>query len=121
MIGTKCKDFRGAKMAQASVCPTLAAGLNGSYCPVVFSGVEPMLPATADAIVCPTCGKRYLCKPELAGKQVRCKCGTVIAVPALGMSTPGGAAAPDAITIQDQPPPMAPLSRPAADSDDLYD
>ena len=32
-------------------------------------------------IQCPTCQKEYRWKPELAGKRVKCKCGTVIAVP----------------------------------------
>src|SRR5436190_18637605 len=34
------------------------------------------------SIVCPSCGKRYAYKPELAGKRVKCKCGGVISVPA---------------------------------------
>jgi hypothetical protein len=34
------------------------------------------------AIQCPTCQKQYTWKPELAGRRVKCKCGTVINVPA---------------------------------------
>jgi hypothetical protein len=30
---------------------------------------------------CPNCGKRYRLREELAGKRVRCKCGTVLTVP----------------------------------------
>lgn len=35
----------------------------------------------SDAIQCPSCGKRYAYKPELAGRKVKCKCGGVITVP----------------------------------------
>jgi hypothetical protein len=31
---------------------------------------------------CPTCKKEYTWKPELAGKKAKCKCGTVIDIPA---------------------------------------
>lgn len=34
------------------------------------------------AIQCPSCQKEYRWKPELAGRRVKCKCGTVISVPA---------------------------------------
>src|SRR3954468_20878395 len=30
---------------------------------------------------CTGCGKSYAWKPEIAGKRVKCKCGTVITVP----------------------------------------
>jgi hypothetical protein len=40
------------------------------------------LASTPTSIVCPSCGKRYGYKPELAGKRVKCKCGGVIGVPA---------------------------------------
>src|SRR5690606_41512501 len=33
-------------------------------------------------ITCGGCHKQYKWKPDLAGKKVKCKCGTVIAVPA---------------------------------------
>lgn len=33
------------------------------------------------SITCPGCGKNYNFKAELAGKKVKCKCGTVMAVP----------------------------------------
>jgi hypothetical protein len=82
-----------------------------------------MLPATADAISCPSCGKKYAIKSDLMGKQVRCKCGSVLEVPPSFLT----AVAPPALLpipgLNDLPPPMAPLSRPALeiDADDLYD
>jgi hypothetical protein len=33
-------------------------------------------------ILCPSCGKQFRWKPELAGKRAKCKCGGVIAIPA---------------------------------------
>jgi hypothetical protein len=33
-------------------------------------------------ILCPSCGKQFRWKPELAGKRAKCKCGSVIAIPA---------------------------------------
>src|SRR5690348_16638707 len=39
---------------------------------------------------CGACGKQYRWKPELAGKKVKCKCGTPISVPATPPA-PGGA------------------------------
>jgi hypothetical protein len=33
-------------------------------------------------ILCPSCGKQFRWKPELAGRRARCKCGGVIAIPA---------------------------------------
>jgi hypothetical protein len=40
-----------------------------------------MSDVAAAKIVCAGCGKSYAWKPELAGKKVKCKCGTVIHVP----------------------------------------
>ena len=37
---------------------------------------------TADPIRCPSCGRTYAYKPELAGRRVKCKCGAAIQVPA---------------------------------------
>src|SRR5689334_13399139 len=50
---------------------------------------------------CPNCRREYRWKPELAGKQAKCKCGTLIKVP----RTP--------------PPPPAPKDD-AGGMDDLY-
>ena len=47
---------------------------------------------------CPSCGKEYKWKPELAGKKGKCKCGGVLAIPARppgsATASPGAAAAP---------------------------
>lgn len=37
---------------------------------------------------CASCGKEYRWKPELAGKKAKCKCGSVIAVPAKPPAAP---------------------------------
>ncbi|MBC7782278.1 MAG: hypothetical protein H7144_00445, partial [Burkholderiales bacterium] len=37
--------------------------------------------ATIDRFKCQSCGKTYAWKMELAGKKVRCKCGTPVLVP----------------------------------------
>jgi len=80
-----------------------------------------------DAIVCNGCRKQYKWKPELAGKKVKCKCGTVIDVPAQPQppgpdeddlyafaddpSTGGPAAAVAAIPpIRPVPPPIQPVA-----------
>jgi hypothetical protein len=36
---------------------------------------------------CPACGKEYKLKPELAGKKGKCKCGSVMMVPAKAPKT----------------------------------
>jgi hypothetical protein len=41
-----------------------------------------MSATTEPKIVCGGCQKQYKWKPELAGKKVKCKCGTVVPVPA---------------------------------------
>src|SRR5207248_117101 len=55
-----------------------------------FSGAGPFLTTwpgysmsdvVSAKIVCEGCNKTYAWKPELAGKKVKCKCGTVIHVP----------------------------------------
>ena len=38
--------------------------------------------ATAVPNACTSCGKEFRWKPELAGKKAKCKCGSVISVPA---------------------------------------
>lgn len=37
--------------------------------------------AEGGKVVCPGCQRRYVWKPELAGKRVRCKCGQALLVP----------------------------------------
>lgn len=37
---------------------------------------------TGPKFACPSCGKQYKWKPELAGKKGKCKCGGVLAIPA---------------------------------------
>jgi len=37
---------------------------------------------THPPVLCPSCGKQFRWKPELAGKRAKCKCGGVIAIPA---------------------------------------
>jgi hypothetical protein len=39
-------------------------------------------------IACPGCGQKYAWKPQLEGKQVRCRCGQTFAVSAQGAATP---------------------------------
>ena len=53
---------------------------------------------------CTSCGKQYRWKPELAGKAVKCKCGSPIRVP----KQPGGAAAAPAARAAHAPPPPPP-------------
>lgn len=53
----------------------------------------------SQAIHCPSCGKDYRFKPELAGRKVKCKCGQVIALPTEAPATDDGGLydlAPDA-------------------------
>lgn len=40
-----------------------------------------MAEVTQEKFSCPACGKQYIWKPELAGKQAQCKCGSAIHVP----------------------------------------
>ena len=36
---------------------------------------------THPPVLCPSCGKQFRWKPELAGKRAKCKCGGVMTVP----------------------------------------
>jgi hypothetical protein len=78
-----------------------------------------MLPATADAISCPNCGKRIPYGPAAGGKPLRCQCGSVLTVPS---TTPLTAPPIPAFAVE-QPPALAPLIRPAIEiePDELYD
>lgn len=40
-----------------------------------------MSDVTAERFTCDACGKTYAWKPELAGRRVKCKCGSTISVP----------------------------------------
>src|SRR4051812_3268206 len=60
---------------------------------------EALSGSAAPRITCSGCGKSYAWKPELAGKRVKCKCGTVMSVP-------------DAMDAAPPPPPQ---------EEDLYD
>lgn len=78
---------------------------------------------------CEACGKHYVWKPQLAGKNVKCKCGHVMHVPggnaapppraAVAPQVPVAAAAPAATA----PPPPAPVAVASKEEDDggLYD
>src|SRR4051794_34904378 len=48
--------------------------------------------ATQPKFACPSCGRQFTWKPELAGRGAKCKCGGTIKVPA---QPPGAAVAPD--------------------------
>jgi hypothetical protein len=63
-------------------------------------------------IVCPSCGKRYAWKPQLAGKRVKCACGEAFTVPA---EAPGDAAveADDLYAFNDEPAAVASAPRAA--------
>jgi hypothetical protein len=60
---------------------------------------------------CPSCGRQFTWKPELAGKSAKCKCGATIKVPAQPQAS-ASASAPK------PPPPPAPEGNPL---DDAYD
>ena len=62
-------------------------------------------------ILCPSCGKQFRWKPELAGKRAKCKCGGVIAIPA-EPKPPQPAPDEDEYDIAEAPP--APAPRPQA-------
>src|SRR5688500_8558335 len=63
---------------------------------------------------CPSCGRQFTWKPELAGRSAKCKCGGTIKVP----QQPQSASAPPS-------PTRAPAAAPAASDDgnplDAYD
>jgi hypothetical protein len=80
----------------------------------------------AEQFGCDACGKHYVWKPQLAGKQVKCKCGHVMHVPAgAGPAAPKAHApaqkeAPVA-AAPPPPPPVAVATKRDEDGDDLYD
>jgi len=49
----------------------------------------------AGRISCDACGKSYSWKPEIAGRRVKCKCGSVINVPATDPAAAAAASSPD--------------------------
>lgn len=74
---------------------------------------------------CPSCGRQFGWKPELAGRSAKCKCGNTIKVPA----QPPAAAAPAAVAAESNPldgydfheaaaaaPPKRAAAAPAADA-----
>lgn len=89
--------------------------------------------AAGTTFSCGSCGKKFVWKPELAGKKVRCKCGQAIPVPASTVPWASAAAAPSPVAA------VAPVARPrvsapaavrspvavappvALDNDDPYD
>src|SRR6185436_867257 len=46
---------------------------------------------------CESCGKQYPWKPELAGKKAKCKCGSVISIPAQAPAARAAARTPVAV------------------------
>ena len=69
---------------------------------------------------CPSCGKEYKWKPELAGKKGKCKCGGVLAIPA---RPPGSATASPGAAAAARPKPK-PVPAPPPEDDafgDAYD
>src|SRR5436190_22858113 len=56
-------------------------------------------------IVCPSCGKRYSWKAELAGRKIKCKCGQVTTVPA---GAPEAPIAEDSYDLADEPATITP-------------
>jgi hypothetical protein len=79
-----------------------------------------MTPTASGEFSCESCGKRYKLKPELAGKRVKCKCGTTMTVPAETPSEPDDLydivdTAPKPIPKQSGPVQAAiPIARPVA-------
>jgi hypothetical protein len=71
-----------------------------------------MSTANPSVIACSGCQRQFAWKPLLAGKKVKCKCGTTIAVPAAAVSS-ASAAKPVV------PAPKKPVTTKAADPDDL--
>src|SRR5688500_15462390 len=62
------------------------------------------MPATTGPrFSCPSCGKQFAWKPELAGKKGKCKCGGVLSIPAKPPAPPAAvkAAAPEANPFDD--------------------
>jgi hypothetical protein len=72
-----------------------------------------MAEITGPKFSCPSCGKEYKWKPELAGKKGKCKCGGVLSIPAR---------APAAAKPPPPPPPPPPPEEDAfGDSYDVAD
>ncbi|HSV13741.1 MAG TPA: hypothetical protein VLI90_05750, partial [Tepidisphaeraceae bacterium] len=94
----------------------------------VISEDKSMPTGTGSTFVCSACGKKFVWKPELAGKTVRCKCGQSIAVPtgaAPAVAAPAAARpavksqlAPQTAAVRKPPKPAA-SNEPSLD--DLYD
>src|SRR5207253_11461064 len=45
---------------------------------------------------CPSCGRQFSWKPELAGKSAKCKCGATVKIPAQAPAASASSAAPAA-------------------------
>ena len=56
---------------------------------------------------CPSCGKQFRWKPEMAGKKGKCQCGGVLSVPA----TPPAPSAAPTTRAAPPPPPPPPVER----------
>jgi len=64
---------------------------------------------------CPACGKEYTWKPQLAGKKGKCKCGSVMVVPAKAPRAKVAVPEPEEDTYDI----AGPSSEPSADADDM--
>lgn len=73
---------------------------------------------------CPSCGREFRWKPEIAGKMAKCKCGATVQVPATEPALTAAApraAAPSAVAPKAVAPPPPPPPPPAEESfDDVY-
>src|SRR5262245_6482680 len=63
-----------------------------------------MVAGTRGKFACQSCGKSLVWKPEIAGKRVRCSCGTVQTVPPGPLAV---GASPHAAATLPAPPPTA--------------
>jgi hypothetical protein len=70
---------------------------------------------------CPGCGRQFRWKPQLAGKQVKCKCGSILTVPDNPQAAAADAPRPKQPTAHVPARRAAPAAapRPAADDDPL--
>ena len=78
------------------------------------------MPGTATPkFSCPSCGKQFTWKPELAGKKGKCKCGGVLSIPATppaqGQTPPIPRASQRAAPPPPPPPPPVPEGNPFDD------
>jgi len=73
-----------------------------------------MSDGSSAAFACPQCGKRWTWKPQLAGKKVKCPCGTVFTVPqdAPSAADPADNLYQPAPLQKKAPPPAKPVSPP---------